>query len=109
MILLSPILLFLLVYFAVRLAIQPMINNPNEIIKDNKDSGLVVLRDIGVFNNDELEDVISLFHNKGIWKENYEQYQKYAKILKALKEMNYLDEEKYLNKMDKLKKHFKMD
>lgn len=30
----SSILLFLIVYFAVRIAIQPLINNPEEIIKE---------------------------------------------------------------------------
>lgn len=108
-ILLSLIPLFLVVYFAVRLAIQSVLNNPDEIVKANKDSGLVGLRDIGVFNNDELKDIISLFQNKGIWKENYKQYLKYVKILKALKEMGYFNEEQYSNKMDKLKKYFKID
>lgn len=108
-IILLSALLFLIIYFAVKLAIHPLLSEPEQIIDDNQDFGLVKLRDIEILSDNELEDVIELYQNKSAKKVNYEQYQKYAKVLDELKEMSYFTEEKYFNRLDKLKKYFKVD
>ena len=47
---LSSILLFAIIYSAVRLAIIPLINEPDENITYNQDFGLVKLRDIDILS-----------------------------------------------------------
>lgn len=108
-IIISSIIQFVIIYFAVRLAINSLVNKPEEIITNNQDGGLVKLRDIEVLNDIELEEVIELYKKKSVKRQDYEQYEKYAKVLNELKEMSYFTEEQYLSKMDKLKKYFKVD
>ena len=102
-------LLFVIIYFSVRLAIGPLLNKPDEVITENKDFGLVKLRDMEVLNDTELEEVIELYQNKIDRKEDYEQYQKYEKVLNELKDMGYLSDEQYSNKITRLKKYFKIN
>jgi hypothetical protein len=122
MIIIGGFISFLIITFAVKIAIKESLyefkedvykgfepNKSGEITAKDKEYGLVRLRDIEVLCNTELEEVIELYQNKSIRKEDYEQYQKYAKVLNELKEMDYFTEEQLSSKMDKLKKHFKMD
>jgi hypothetical protein len=122
MIIIGGFILFLIITFAVKIAVKESLyefkedmakgfepNISGEIVAKDKDYGLVKLRDIEVLSNTELEEVIQLYQNKGFRKENYEQYKKYAKVLNELKEMDYFTEEQLSSKMDKLKKHFKVD
>lgn len=108
-ILLSLLLLFIIIYSAVKLAISPLLDKSEDIINDSKDFGLVKLRDIEVLNDTELEEVIELYQKKSINKEDHVQYQKYAKILNELKQMGYFTEEQYLDKLDRLKDYFKVN
>lgn len=103
------IILFGVIYFSVRLAINPLLNKQEEPIKDNEDFGLVKLRDIAILSDAELEEVIGLYKNKGVKEEDYKQYKKYEKVLNELKEMGYFTEEQYSAKVDKLKKYFEVD
>jgi hypothetical protein len=122
MIIIGGFFLFLIITFAVKIAIKESLyefkedidkgvepNKSGKITAKDKEYGLVRLRDIEVLSNIELEEVIELYQNKSGRKEDYEQYQKYAKVLNELKEMDYFTEEQFSSKMDKLKKHFKMD
>ncbi|MFA6940405.1 MAG: hypothetical protein WCQ54_05395 [Clostridiaceae bacterium] len=103
--------LFVIIYFSVRLAIKPLIKKQEEEIKQDEDFGLVKLRDIEILNNDELEEVIKLYQNKGALKKDTdnEKYQKYAGVLNELKVMGYFTEEQYLNKINKLNEYFNID
>ncbi|WP_055668563.1 hypothetical protein [Desnuesiella massiliensis] len=103
------IILFGVIYFSVRLAINPLLNKQEELIKDNEDFGLVKLRDIAILSDAELEEVIGLYKNKGVKEEDYTQYKKYEKVLNELKEMGYFTKEQYSAKVDKLKKYFEVD
>jgi hypothetical protein len=122
MIIIGGFILFLIITFAVKIAVKESLyefkeciakefnlSKSGEIIVEEKDCGLVKLRDIEVFSNTELEEVIELYQNKSVRKENYEQYQKYAKVLNELKEMDYFTEEELYSRIDKLKKYFKVD
>ena len=101
------ILLFFIITIAVRLAINPLLNKEDEIISESEDSGLAKLRDIGVLNNSELEEIIKLYQsNKN---RNYEQYEKYERVIKELKEIGYFSDKQYSNKMNKLNNYFKID
>lgn len=103
------IFLFAIIYFAVRLAVAPLLNKSEESISYKQDfGGLVKLRDMEVLNPDEIEEVIKIYNSIGIKKNNYEQYEQYAKVLKELKEAGYFTEEEYGIRMDKLKKYFKI-
>ncbi|MBU5675847.1 hypothetical protein KQI88_05405 [Alkaliphilus sp. MSJ-5] len=108
-ILLLAIFLFAIIYFAVRLAIIPLLYKSEEVVTDNQDFGLIYLRDIEVLNNTELEDVIKFYSDKNSKMEDYKQYQKYVKVLNELKEFGYYTDEAYFIKVEKLKKHFKID
>jgi len=120
---LISIVLFTIIYFAVRLAINPLLSSQGEIIaetdSDKQISELVKLRDMDIFNNDELESAIKQYQNKNDKKDkkdyknvdygDYEQYKKYAEILNELKEMDYFTDEDYCIKIDNLKKYFEID
>lgn len=108
-IILSSILLFAIIYFAVRLAISPLLKKQEEVITDKQDLGLVKLRDIEVLNNTELEEIIALYQNKGAKKKEYEQYYKYEKVLEELKEISYLSDDEYSIKIGKLKNYYEID
>lgn len=108
-ILICYVLLFVIIFTAVRLAISPLLNKQDGIIPASEDFGLVALRDIAILSNSELEEVIELYQNKGIKKKDCEQYQKYARVLKELKEMGYLSDELYFSKMNKLNNYFNAD
>jgi hypothetical protein len=109
LIFLSAIISFATIYFAVRLAIRPLIYKPDEIDTNNQNIGLVKLRDIGVLNANELEEIIKLFNNKGNEKENYEQYNKYVKVLNELNKVGYFSDEERLSRLNKLKEYFKIN
>jgi len=108
-VLIWSVLLFAIIFTAVRLAINPLLNKHDEIIPESKDFGLVKLRDISILSNSELEKVIELYQSKGIKEKNYEQYQKYARVLQELNEMGYLSDEQYSSKMNKLNNYFNVD
>lgn len=108
-ILLSSILLFIIIFLAVRMAIKPLLYKQEEVIIDTQDTGLEKLRDIGVLSVTELDDVIEFYQKKGEKKENYEQYRSYEKILNELKEMGYFDYEEHSDRMDILKRYYKID
>lgn len=114
---LLSIFLFAIMYFAVRLAINPLLRDQDEIVTvtdiDKQISELVKLRDMDIFDNDELELVIKQYQNKNDKKDDkrndYGDYKKYAEILNDLKAMDYfITNEQYFDKMDKLKKYFEV-
>ena len=108
-ILLCSIMLLVIIFIAVRLAINPLLNKQDKIIPESKDFGLVKLRDIEVLSNSELQEVIELYQNKGVKKKDYEQYEKYVRVLRELKEMGYFSDEQYSSKMNRLNNYFNVD
>jgi lipopolysaccharide/colanic/teichoic acid biosynthesis glycosyltransferase len=105
---LISIVLFAIIYFAVRLAIIPLLRRQVKITTDEQNFELVKLRDMDILNNTELEWAIKKYQNKNDKNEGYEQYQKYAKILDELKEMGHFTDKRYCSRLDKLKEHFKV-
>lgn len=103
-ILISAILIFFIVFFAVSLAIKPLIDQLENVFTDNQDMGLAYLRDIEVLNDKELEDVVKIYQNKKM----HNQYEKYASVLNELMNSGYLSYKTYSDKIDRLKKHFKV-
>lgn len=108
-ILLSGIFLFAIIYFAVRLAIIPLINEEDEDITYKQDFGLVKLRDIDILSPSELDEVIKIYYSKGIQNSSNEEYHKYAKVLNELKSCGYFTDEEYLVRLNKLKVYFKIN
>ena len=103
------ILLFVIIYLAVRLAIKPLLNKQDDDNADTEEYGLVKLRDIDVLSNTELEEIIELYQKKRDNKQENKLYQKYKLILEELKEMGYFSDGQYVNKMHILKKYFNVD
>lgn len=108
-ILLSALLLFTIIYSAVRLAISPLLVKAEVITNDSQDFGLVKLRDMEVLTDTELEEVIELYQKKSINIEHNKRYQKYAKILNELKQTGYFTEEQYFDKLLILKDYFRVN
>lgn len=108
---LISIVLFAIIYFAVSLAINPLLRRQGEIITDtgNQNFKLVKLREMKILSDAELEWAIKRYQNKNDKSQGYDQYQKYAKILNELKEMGHFTDERYCNRVDKLKKYFEID
>lgn len=105
-ILISAFLMFIIIFFAVRLAINPLLYKSDEADAEGQDNGLIKLYNIEVLSKNELDEIIELYQKKGIEKQKYEQYQKYERILVELKEMDYLSGDEYIRKMDKLKNYY---
>lgn len=108
-ILVCSFLLFVIIYFAVRLAMNPLLNKQDDVNTDKEDFELVQLRDIGILSNTELEEIIELYQRMRDKKQENEQYQKYKMILEELKEMGYFSDKQYVNKTNILKNHFHVD
>lgn len=107
--LLWALILFSVIYAAVRLAIAPLIPEKDEINRDALNFDLSSLRDLGILDNDELEEAIKLYDNTLVRKEEQIKYEKYAKIVNKLKDVNFFTDEVCVDKMNKLKKHFNID
>lgn len=103
----SALILFALIYFAVRLAINPLLHSQEVLIDDNQDFDLIKLRDMEILNNTELEEVIKLYQNNNTPKEGPKIYQKYFRILIELKEMGYLNDGEYNERLEKLRNYIK--
>lgn len=108
-IILGIIAFFILLYFAVWLATRPLLNKINQINPYDIKAELVKLRDIGIFNDAELEEVIKLFQNKNASKADYDQYIKQVKILNELNKMGYYNDEERSHRLNKLKEHYRID
>lgn len=78
------ILLFAIIYFAVRLAVAPLLNKSEESISYKQDfGGLVKLRDMEVLNPDEIEEVIKIYNSIGIKKITMSSMSNTPKFLKS--------------------------
>ena len=96
-----------IMFLAIKLAtLGKRENKSGEVLTKNKEVELVKLRDIEVLSNDELKEVLELYHNKNLIKEEYE---KYENLLNELKDIGYFSYEEYSSKINKLKKYFKVD
>lgn len=105
----SALLLTVIIYVAVRLAIDPLLYKADEITSGKKKSMLVKLCDFQVLSNSELHEVIKLYENKIAKKKEQEEYQKYEQVLNELKQVGYFSEEEYSNRLDKLRKKFNVE
>ncbi|MCT4544488.1 MAG: hypothetical protein N4A63_13155 [Vallitalea sp.] len=56
-IILSCICLFIIIFCAIRLAISPIISNNEDINVKEDNLSVMDLRDIGLFDNDEIADI----------------------------------------------------
>lgn len=107
-ILFSLVFLFAIFYFAASLAVRPLYKRLEELtLREQQDSGLVKLRDFGVIDNDELEEIIEIYRNQESGRIKEEEYQKYLNVLNELKETGYFTEEVYALKAADLRQHYK--
>ena len=110
------IVLFILFYLmkaAVKSAledIQIQAKKDRKAVRDKKDlDKLIELRDMEILNDTELEKAIESYKNVLTNKENSEQYLKFSKVLSELKDIEYFDQDQYVDKSNLLKKHFNID
>ena len=100
------ILLFIIIYLAVRLAIIPLIPKTAQLEIDRDDTGLVKLRDMAVITNLELEEIIKLYHSESLKNEDRRQYEKYLKVLIKLKEIGFFTNEDYDKRLEILNEYY---
>lgn len=102
----SGLFLFGIIFLSVRLAIAPLI--PDDILEVHNlnDVGIVKLRDIGIFNNEELEEVIKIYKGKGTNKRTSIECQKFTKVMLELKNLGYLTEEEFEVKSELLNTYY---
>ena len=105
---LSIIISFATIYFAVRLAISPLINKSDVNDTSNRNIELTKLRDIGVLSSSELEEAIELFEKKSNEEDEQDQYNNYVKVLNELNNNGFLNDEERLSRLNKLKDYFKI-
>jgi len=84
----GTILLFAIIYSAVRLAVKPLLYKPDEVVAYKQEGGLLKLREINVLSPSEFKLVIELYQKKGAKKQVYEEYERYAKFLNELNLFN---------------------
>jgi len=108
------LIIFLLfaTYFTVKSTVIAWLSRPKNIMEPGADLNLIrlslsKLKDIGVINDNELEDIIKIYEDKNLNKEENLKYLDYFKVLEELKETGYFDEAVYQSKMLKLKNHYK--
>lgn len=97
------VVLFIIIYFAVRLAIKPLLQQDEETTTDELESDLIKLRDIEILSNYELEEIIRLYQKK----DSDDQYERCIKILNGLKEKEFFTDQQVLDRVNKLKEYSK--
>lgn len=97
------VLLFIIIYLAVRLAITPLIDRQEDEADIKDDISLVDLRDMNVITSIELEDIMRLYQSKVLNDRGKERYIKYSKVLTELKDIGYFNEDTLNEKLDILK------
>lgn len=104
LIILYGIVLFGIIYLAVRLAIRPLIPINEKDISREDEISIIDLKNLELFNNEEMEEILLLFQAKGKDNINTIRYEKYLDILTQLNELGYLSEEQLQEKISQLKK-----
>jgi hypothetical protein len=104
-VLLYAIILFIIIYFAVKLAINPLISKPGSPVENDQDFDLSKLHDIGLLSEEEFSRVIETYWNEESKKENNE-YKKACKVLLELKDKGFFTTEEYNEKVEKLKEYY---
>jgi hypothetical protein len=97
------VVLLIIIYIAVRLAIKPLLHQDEETTTDEWESDLIKLRDMGILDNYELEEIIRLYQKKN----DDEQYERCVKILNGLKEKEFFTDQQVLDRVNKLKEYSK--
>jgi len=109
----SSLILFYVMKAAVKSALEDIeikAKKDLKVIIDKEDSDkLIELRDMEILNDTELEKAIESYKSVRMNKENNEQYLKYSKILSELKDVEYFNQDQYVDKCNMLKKHFSID
>lgn len=106
-ILFYSIALFIIIFLAVRLAIQPLIKSTNDVaVNEESELSLVKLQAIGVLDNDELEEVIQFYNQKKVSSKKMKELEHYTKVLSELVRQGILTQGEYSEKMEKLKNYY---
>ncbi|MEA4988140.1 MAG: hypothetical protein VB095_08780 [Anaerovorax sp.] len=106
---LELLIFFLIIYFAVSLAIRPLLPAEKKESKSTHEVKALCLRDMHIISDAESEDIIEFLKEKQEKESERMQYQYYLGFLDELKENGYLSEEDYLIKLDKLKNYFEIN
>lgn len=97
------VVLFLIIFAAVRLAVEPLIqNNQTTSLK----SALSFLNDIGVLESKEYKSIKQAVEKKQVNENKQKQIDKYSVVLDELKKEDIINEKVYEDKIDKLETYY---
>jgi hypothetical protein len=99
------IFLGFIISFFVRTVIKAAKNKSDELIINENDDSLNFLSTIGILSDEELEQVTEIYDKRN----QYKKYEKCFKVLENLKQIGYFTEEQHIERVDRLKKYFKID
>lgn len=103
----SALYLFVIIYFAVRCAIGPLIHKSDKSPEDYQELNLKKLHEVGLLTDDEYYEIVEIYRKQDIEREETNQYNDYANILMELKDKGYISLEKYNEKFERLIRHYK--
>jgi hypothetical protein len=108
-IILSVLLLFFAIYFAVRLAIKPLINGTVDVcgVKDaGIYDGLIKLRDRGIISLHEFDKIIQLYEDKDKENEKVLEYDGLLEELNKLRKLEIFSDMEYELKIERVKEYY---
>ncbi|CDX04202.1 Hypothetical protein DPCES_4316 [Desulfitobacterium hafniense] len=109
-ILFYAIVLFIIIFLAVRLAIQPLCQRPHDgAVNEEGELSLIRLRDIGVLDNDELEEIIRFYNQKNASSKKMAEFERYMKVLSESVKQGILTQEEYAERIKRLRIHYFSD
>lgn len=99
-IIISGLIMFLIIYLAVRAAISPLISKAEPIdLSEGELLKYTRLRDMGILDNQDLEDINKLYCQMKDKAIKANQYSDSVEVLKELKEIGYFDEQTLKSKI----------
>lgn len=104
LILLLGLFLYFIIFFSVKAAIIGALSSNKPRKYNSEQVSLVKLRDMGVINNEELENICKFYNNKS--KTKNVARDKYYKILYELRDSGHINEDDFKNKVEQLDKFY---
>lgn len=108
MIILGIIILYGIIFFAVRNAVSPLMKKDNGIDLEEERGKIIALKNIGIINNNELNDILKIQEGIHEKKKNTDMYGKQKIILERFKDCGYFELDKYNEKMEKLREYYEI-
>ena len=107
----STIYLVGIIYFAVWLALRPILQSYSKKQKHEHtiDYKLFYLQMRNIINNDEYKNIKEFYNKSHEKKDDFKRYNSIKELLEELREMGYYGEKEFLEKLEKLKRSYNIE